>query len=119
METSALFTAVLPFIRTTYEASKLSEPLYGFFLSFFSTKTGGSDPLSELPRELADLLHKALPKEGLNHQQVNQKVQDLADKLKECKILTLTLAFEPSDSTLNVLSIWVRREIDSTTLLDI
>ena len=107
--------------------SELAEVLMGleeFVATFFVPKEQKEVVLlfDRMPNGIGQLLKEAFLKEPItaqNESAVKKQVEKLQDKLKTCKIIQLTLAFQPDEPTINVFSEWVKKNINPTTLIDL
>lgn len=123
MDIAALFTSILPHVRTKRALLDLNSCLNTFLLDMFgTTKSGDRDAFSDLPQDLADILRKTFLNEAINtdnRQRITQAIKSLQDKLNASRFLQLTLSFDPSDANVTVFSDWARREIAPGILLEI
>ena len=113
---------ILLYIRTQDEANDMLTNLNEFMASLYSTKDISlEDHFSRLPKNLSYELQQAIKKDDLinNKSALREFTSKLQNKIKTCKTLRATLAFQPDDETITIFSTWAKKNIGSNIILDI
>ncbi|HSX08609.1 MAG TPA: F0F1 ATP synthase subunit delta, partial [Candidatus Saccharimonadales bacterium] len=50
---------------------------------------------------------------------IKREVNELLDKLRRCKSIKLTIAFQPDDATIALYSDWIKKNVNPDILLDL
>lgn len=124
MQNPALIDQLMSKLRLTSEITEVLNCLEEFTGTFFSAKTLEEQQLifRALPQSIADILITAFAKESItpeNQITVKRQIDELADKLRSCKSIQLTIAFQPDDATITLFSDWIKRNIRNDLLIDL
>lgn len=118
-----LFNAIATKLRLKSEMTAVIVCLDEFTSDFFAPK--GSSMVAtifdNLSPELGQILRDAFLKEPVTHENqsaVNKKVEELKANLRSLHIIQLTLAFQPDDNAINLFSEWVKKNINTNTIID-
>lgn len=114
--------SILSHIRTQSEAQELLTQLDSFRTTFYSVKKIAlQDYFSHLPKEIADSVYAALSDKTVadNKENLNAFVNQLQEKLHNCRTIQLTLAFHADDATVSLFSSWAKKNIGNDALLDL
>lgn len=107
-------------LRTKEEAKRAISEIE-LLLKSFSKPTPSSleEGIKKIVSErLADFFIKSLkPLSGTRKQ--TEYLEDLLQKISSLPALSLTIAFEPTEESIDVFSSWAKSNIDSNVLLDI
>src|SRR5260221_6391852 len=119
MNDSALFNEIIAKLRTTSEASDLTHYLEGFSGATSSVAKNLEDQknLSRLPKEVPLLLNQAFTKQSPTPEEqilIKRTANELLDKLRTCKTIILTIAFQPDDVTISFFSDWIKKNVNPT-----
>lgn len=124
MQQPALFDLVVAKLRTKSEVAVVLRSLEQFADTFFSAKTSYQQQqiFQNLPNQVAQILITALasvPITPENQITVKRQIDELSDKLRTCKSIQLTIAFQPDDATITLFSDWIKKNIRPDLLLDL
>lgn len=101
-------------VRTTEEADELIRELDTVISNLFRVP-----PRKDI---LAESIREALAKEHIlltDHQKVVTFLNSMREKLNNLKVFGITLAFEPTGKTIDLISSWVRQNLGPLTILKI
>lgn len=124
MTNSTLYDQIISKLRTTMEASDVVHCLEEFSGTSFSpsSKEMRIQIFQRLTKEVADILIAAFIKDSTDPEvQITIKRQgnELLDKLRTCKSIKMTIAFQPDETTITFFSDWVKKNIKPDLLLDL
>jgi hypothetical protein len=119
-----LSNQIIAKLRTTAEVSLVIHALEEFYNTAFEST---DMPLQQqifqkLPKEIADILIQKLttaqptPETKIG---IKRLVNELLDKLRTCKSIKLTIAFQPDDATITLFSDWIKTNTNESALLDL
>jgi hypothetical protein len=111
-------------LRLKSELTEVLVCLEEFVASFFAPgeQSDHQTIFDRLPNGLSQLFDDAFLKEPITHENqgtVKKNVEELQEKLRTCKTMQLTLAFQPDDATITVFSEWVKKNVDPKMLIDL
>ncbi len=124
MNNPALFDQIIVKLRTTTEVTQVIHSLE----EFSGTAFGPTDIIAQqqifqkLPKEIADMLINSLTKQSPTAEGkilIKRQVNELLDKLRSCKSVKLTIAFQPDDATVSLFSDWIKTNTNQSALLDL
>lgn len=113
---------ILSHIRIQAEAQELLTKLDAFGTTLYSTQTKSIENyFSHLPKPITDALHETFDNllSTSNNTEAHHLISQLQDKMHALRILQLTIAFDPDDTTLTVFSSWAKNNIGNDVVLDI
>jgi F0F1-type ATP synthase delta subunit len=115
---------VLSNIRTKSEAGQVIACLEEVSFSLFSAKEQAlkQESFAHFHKDLADALNQLLRQEPItdaNREKVKRLMHDLQEQIKKCKIVQMTIAFQPDETTLSAFSSWIKENVGKNFLLDI
>jgi hypothetical protein len=124
MNNPALSDQIIAKLRTTTEVSQVIHALEEFSTTAFGPT---NLPLQQqifqkLPKEIADILIEKLTTAQPTPETkivIKRQVNELLDKLRSCKSIKLTIAFQPDDTTITLFSDWIKTNINESALLDL
>ena len=121
---ATLFDQIASKLRLTSDVSLVLASLEEFTDTLFAPNaaTEQQQIFRKLPKEIADILSKALtsiPVTPENQITIKREINALSDKLRACKSITLTLAFQPDDATISLFSDWIKKNIRADLLIDL
>jgi F0F1-type ATP synthase delta subunit len=124
MQNPALFDQLISQIRTTSDANEVLASLNAFADTFFSAKSAADQQkiFNELPKAVADILIAAFATQPItpeNQITIKRQIDELSDKLRACKSLQLTIAFQPTEETITFFSDWVKKNVKQDLLIDL
>lgn len=124
MEPSALYDQIITKLRLKSELTEVLICLEEFIASFFAPKeqTDHQMIFDRLPNGLSQVLNDAYLKTPVTHENqasIKKNVEALQEKLRMCKTLQLTLAFQPDDETITIFSDWVKKNVVPGMLIDL
>lgn len=124
MKDAALFNQIISKLRVKSEVSQVLACLDAFTRTFFSAKKPEDQQaiFRVLPKELADILINALAKEPItpdNQIAIKRQIDYITTKLRLCKTVQITIAFQPDDDTVTLFSDWVKKNIKPDMLIDL
>jgi F0F1-type ATP synthase delta subunit len=123
-QTPALFDQITSKLRTTADVKQVLTCLETFVDTFFSAKKSADQKqiFQELPKAVADILIAAFASEPItpaNQITIKRQIDELSDKLRACKSIQLTIAFQPTEETITFFSDWVKKNVSPDTLIDL
>lgn len=123
MQNPAFFDEIISRLRTTSEVSDVIHALEEFASSSFSpTKTSAQEQIfKKLSKEIAAIFITAFAKPSTAAEQITLKreVNELLTKLRTCKSIKITIAFQPDEETINFFSDWIKRNVRPDLLIDL
>src|SRR5579859_4269690 len=124
MQTPAQFDQLMTFLRTTTDASAVDTCLQEFIDTFFTAKKLEEQQqiFRKLPKNVANLLIEAFALEAItpeNQIRIKREIDELTDKLRSCKNIQMTIAFQPNEETITYFSEWVKNNINKELLIDL
>lgn len=124
MQDTSLFDQIITQLRTTAELTQVLRSLEAFPDTLFSGKTSEECRLvfKDLPKQLADVLVTHFCTEPLtpeNQISIKRQIDEVSDKLRTCKSIQITIAFQPDEEVISLFSDWVKRNVSNELLLDI
>ena len=119
-----LSNQVIAKLRTTAELKTVLICLEEFTASFFAPHEHENilALFEQLPNGLGMILKEVFFKTPITPQNENslkKQVEMLQEKLNTCKTIQITLAFQPDDSTVELFSDWVKKNVSADTLIDL
>ncbi|HVA96346.1 MAG TPA: F0F1 ATP synthase subunit delta [Candidatus Acidoferrales bacterium] len=123
MSNSALFDQIIALLRTTSEVMQVLTCLEELTETFFSSKSAGDHQqvFRKLPKEISAILITGLASEPItpeNQISIKRKIDELTDKLRTCKNIQLTIAFQPDEQTITLFSDWIKKNVSPELLID-
>ena len=124
MNNPTLYDQIIIKLRTAAEVSQVIHALE----EFSTTAFGHTNlPLQQqifqkLPKEIADILIEKLTTAQPTPETkivIKRQVNELLDKLRTCKSIKLTIAFQPNEATITLLSDWIKTNTNESALLDL
>jgi len=124
MTTPALFDQIASNLRVKSDVSQVLACLEEFTSTFFSSKNAEEQQqiFRTLPKATADILINVLAKEPITTQNqitIKRQVDELTDKLRSCKSIQLTIAFQPDEKTITEFSDWIKKNVREDLLIDL
>jgi hypothetical protein len=124
MDQTALFTEIASKLRLKSEMTAVIICLDEFVNDFFAPKgTSNIETVFDgLPPEVAQLLKDAFLKDPVTHENqrdVSKRVELLKQDLRKLRVVQLTLAFQPDENAVQIFSEWVKRNVNSNTIIDL
>jgi ATP synthase delta (OSCP) subunit len=124
MNQPALFDQLISQIRTTSEAKQVLSSLEAFADTFFSSKSPAEQQQSfrQLPKAIADMLITTFATQPItptNQITIKRQIDELSDKLRACKSIQLTIAFQPNEETVTLFSDWIKKNVKPDILIDL
>ncbi|HWY78880.1 MAG TPA: F0F1 ATP synthase subunit delta [Candidatus Sulfotelmatobacter sp.] len=124
MPQSALFDQIAMKLRVKADVSQVLVSLEEFTATFFSAKTLQEQQqiFNKLPKEIAYILTATLAKEPItpeNQITIKRTIDELANALRNCKNIQLTIAFQPDDATITLFSDWIKKNVKPDILIDL
>jgi len=121
---AALYNQLVLKLRTKADIASVLVVLEEFTASFFSSQSLEQQQqlFRKLPPETAEILIAALAKEQItpnNQISIKRQIDELTTKLKTCKLIQLTLAFQPDEVTVTLFSDWIKKNIQPDLLIDL
>jgi hypothetical protein len=124
MNNPAFSDQIITKLRTTAEVSQVIHALEEFSTTAFGPT---NVPLQQqifqkLPKEIADMLIKNLATQATTPETkivIKRQVNELLDKLRTCKSIKLTIAFQPDDATISLFSDWIKTNTNESALIDL
>ena len=115
---------VLSNIRTKSESGQVIACLDEISFSLFSAKEDSlkQEYFAHLHKELADSLNELLGQEPVNdanREKIKRLIHDLQEQVKKCKIVQMTIAFQPDEATLSTFSSWIKEHVGKDFVLDV
>lgn len=115
---------VIARLRLKSELTEVLVMLEEFVATFFVPKEQKEVHLlfERLPNGVGELLARTFLKEPItphNEALIKKQVIKLQDKLGLCKVIQLTLAFQPDERTIDLFSEWVKKNVGSQMLIDL
>ncbi len=113
-----MYSEILANIRTKEEAWALEQEIDILLDKLYSAKEGVFEAAleHEVRSKVAVLIKSSLEKAGVDK---DDFLKELKVKLGKLKVIQLTLAFEPTDATLEKILLWVRKNVGEGIILDI
>ena len=124
METNTLFEQLIAKLRTKSDITSVLICLEDFSAALFSgtTLAARHECFGHLPKEISDILINNLAIQQVtpeNRNAIRQRIEELANKLRSCKSIQITLAFEPDEPTTTYLSEWIKKNVDPQMIIDL
>ncbi len=119
----ALFDQIITNLRVKSEVSQVLTCLEEFTQTFFSSKTQADQQeiFKRLPKATADILINSLTKEPItpdNQIAIKRQIDALSTKLRQCQTIQITIAFQPDENTISLISGWVKKNVKPEMLID-
>ncbi len=119
-----IFNPILQYIITTSDAELLSAEIDQLLVELYDTN---ADKFSEafksnLSAEIAAALRKVLENQGIsfsNREEMRKFLLELQKALRALPVLSLTLAFSPSEKFLTKLSSWAKEHMENLVILEL
>jgi hypothetical protein len=124
MNGPALFDQIIAHIRTTSDLNYVFSCLDEFIATFFAPKNLEEQQkiFRKLPLELANIFINVFAQVSItpeNQIGIKREIDDLVDKLRACKNLQLTIAFQPDEETITYFSEWIKKNVRKDLLIDL
>lgn len=124
MQKTALFDQLIIFLRTTTDASAVDTCLQEFIDTFFTPKKleDQQQIFRKLPKNIANILIASFattPITPENQIRIKREIDELTDKLRTCKNIQMTIAFQPNEETITYFSDWVKNNVNKELLIDL
>ena len=122
--TTTIYDPLLLHLRTTHDVDLLLSKIDEMLSSLYKTDEKAISLIltRELPNELSKELQKALTHENisLTHtQEIKKFFYELKTYVTSCTVMTLTLAFPPSEESIQLFSQKAKTLFGTTTVLEI
>lgn len=117
MDTSSLFTQLITYIRTKEEASLVKASLTAHLNSLYILNSQ-KDGFAQLPVTLSRILTQLFPVNA-PLEQTKKQIDDLIKRLDSCLVVSVTLAYPATESTINIISARTREIFGKESLIDI
>jgi hypothetical protein len=124
MNDPALFDQIIIRLRTKSEVTQLLVCLEECSDKLFSSGSQ-NDPqqaFRELPKAVADILIVTFASEPVTPEKkviLKRQLDELSDKLRKCKSIQLTIAFQPNEDAIALFSDWIKKNVRPDLLLDL
>jgi len=124
MNDSALSEQIITKLHTIADTTQVIHCLEEFSSSSFSPTSLPEQQqiFRKLPKEIADILIAKLASVAPTPETkitTKREVNELLDKLRRCKSIKLTIAFQPDDATIALYSDWIKKNVNQDILLDL
>lgn len=109
-------------VRTTDEGREMDIAIDKLLKSLYEKEGSFDDTLNSINLRLAGEIREKLLKNKIdvkNKTGVEKFLREVREKIKESKILYITIAFEPTENTINRLFSWILKNAGDNILLDI
>jgi len=124
MSAQTIFESVSPIIHTTEEVSYLQDGIDSLLKSLYRVDTSSSlEKINEhLPHATAEKLIDFMQKNNLdlkNTEEIRLLLSDLRDALESMKVVSLTLAFDPPQNTIDKLANMIKDRFGPSYILEL
>jgi F0F1-type ATP synthase delta subunit len=124
MNSPTLFDQIIMKLRTTSEVSNVIHCLEEFSTTSFSEASAPAhvEIFRKLPKETADMLITTFIKQSIKAEDqilIKKEINELLDKLRTCKSIKLTIAFQPGENTITLFSDWIKKNVKPDLLIDL
>ena len=121
---NSYFQKILQKIRTTADAARLSEQIDTVLNDLFTLTNGNmANSIDEnLSQELGSEIKSSFIEHGLSwehHEEVKSYFLTLKEELSKCKVITLTLAYHPTEKQLKRLKNWTITQLEGNHIFEI
>lgn len=124
MNNPALFDQIIAYIRTTSDLNYVFSCLEEFIATFFAPKDLEEQKkiFRKLPLEIAAIFIEKFASTPItleNQITIKREIDDLTDRLHQCKTVQLTIAFQPDEETVTYFSDWIKKNVKKDMLIDL
>ena len=124
MNEDAQFDQIIAKIRLKSEVTLTLVCLDEFLSNFFIPNNNVNLPqlFNKLPNEVSKLLIEMFLKDPVtpeNKLLYKSKAEALAEKLRSCNVVQMTLAFQPDETAISVFSDWIKKNVSVDTIIDL
>jgi|GEM_PF-1730495 len=108
-------------VRTKQEADICIDDVDHLLTAYYQTDTKDIENVlrNKISAKNAQLFMSILSEYGGDHTLFQAFLEKLHQQISSFSVFQLTIAFDPNDSTLDVLSLWVKTNISPLTVLDV
>lgn len=112
---------ILSQIKTKDEANRFIAEIDQLLNSYFRVGESKREEIltSKISYPSAQLFKTIIAKLAGDHAQFEKFLSDLKAEIQSLPVCSITIAFDPSESTLNLISQWVRNNISTHAILDV
>lgn len=124
MNTSSPFQPILAYVRTTQEAAELLLHIDSLLAKLYTIEREPFEKIAyaSLDPQIAKTIHdvfSSLKLSWTNGEQIKDFFANLKQAIQRSAVITLTLAYKPSNEAIAAFSQWTRTNIHVNTLLEI
>lgn len=121
---NSIFTELLTFVKTTADADQLESQIERLLTRIFQINKQSFEKELEanLNLNLAGAIKRIFTTQNLSYskpEEMKAFLEQMRKELTACKVLTLTISFEPSHETIDLFFDWVRRELGPGIILEL
>lgn len=123
MNDTALFDQIIAKLRLKSEATLALVCIDEFLTNFFTPNDNVNleQLFNKLPSEVSKMfidIFLKTPVTPENKLALKARAEALAEKIRACQVVQMTLAFQPDDSAISLFADWIKKNVSVDTIID-